>query len=311
VDIHRDGMLLVGFLCGVAQVTGRLPAPIDALAYWNAGTSTNPYPEHWGSPGTGQWLYYPPPVVQLSRLLQPLGPELFTILLTVAIFGAMWYCARRWSWLLLGVGVASMVGALPSLGAVFLAYALLGNVQWILAALTIAALQRPWLWSLQVVSKMTSAIGWWWHPLRGEWRAALEGAAVTVAIVGLSIVISPELWVQYAGFVGSNYDLANPPMEAFAVPLGIRLLVAGGLLAWGARTGRAWVVPVTCGLAVPALWGIGFAPFMVAATRLVATPQVPDPRRWRRPLRLAVIRTDEPEVLVASASAGASGSGSF
>ena len=99
-----------------------------------------------------------------------------------------------------------MVGALPSWGAVFLAYALLGNVQWILAALTIAALKRPWLWSLQVVSKMTSAIGWWWHPLRGEWRAALEGAAVTVAIVGLSIVISPELWVQYAGFVGSNYD---------------------------------------------------------------------------------------------------------
>ena len=309
VDIHRDGMLLVGFLCGVAQVTGRLPVPIDALAYWNAGTSSNPYPEHWGSPRAGQWLYYPPPVVQLSRLLQPLGPELFTILLTVAIFGAMWYCARRWSWVLLGVGIASMVGALPSWGSVFLAYALLGNVQWILAALTIAALKRPWLWSLQVVSKMTSAIGWWWHPLRGEWRAALEGAVVTVAIVAfhcdLAGAVGPIRRVHRVqlrsgqstdgGLRGAAGD--PPPRRGGAAGLG-----SADRPTWSSRSAADW----RCRLV-----GHRVRAFLIAATRLVSPPKVPVPWRWSRPLRLAMIRTDEPEVLVAATLAGATGSGSF
>src|SRR5688572_7581858 len=66
-------MLLVGILCGVAQVLGGLPIPGDAQNYWLAGSSPDVYPDRWGDPGVGQWLFYPPPVVQVSTLLQPIG----------------------------------------------------------------------------------------------------------------------------------------------------------------------------------------------------------------------------------------------
>ena len=59
-DLSRDAMLLLGILVGIAQASGRFAAPVDALAYWQAGTSTNLYPESWSEVGTG-YLFYPPP----------------------------------------------------------------------------------------------------------------------------------------------------------------------------------------------------------------------------------------------------------
>ena len=55
-DPIRDGMLLVGLLCGLAQVHGILPVPVDAHNYWAAGTSSDLYPAQRGMPGAGAWL---------------------------------------------------------------------------------------------------------------------------------------------------------------------------------------------------------------------------------------------------------------
>lgn len=267
-DLNRDVMLVLGVLCGLGQAVGLLPAPVDASAYWLAGASTNLYPAAWAEISPG-YLFYPPPVAQLSALLQPIGWGAFITILTTAIFASVWYCAGRWSLPLLAIGLPWLVwGVGPTEANVFLGYALLGNLQWILAALAIVALRHPGLWAIQSVTKVTTAIGWWWHIFRGEWRAAAIGVAASVAVVAVSFAFAPQLWFEFIAFAVRNGSMANPPIAMFPVPFGVRLATAMLVLAWGARTNRPWTVPVAVGWSIPALYGLGFLPFWVAGWKV-------------------------------------------
>jgi hypothetical protein len=266
-NLSRDSMLLLGILVGIAQGMGLFAAPVDALAYWEAGTSSSLYPEYWSEFRTG-YLFYPPPVAQVSTLLQPLGWPAFILCLTALTFVAFWYCAGRWSLPLLVIGIPWCLGVGPEEPGKFLAYALIGNLQWILAAMTVLALRHPSLWAVELVTKVTTGIGWWWHVIRGEWRAAATGAVATVIIVGISVALSPTSWIGYLGFAMRNYSAPDPPLVMFPIPLGIRLVSAATLLIWGARTNRAWTVPVACGWSLVGMWGFAFLPFFVAAWRV-------------------------------------------
>lgn len=258
---------MIGLTVGLLSAIGRLGKPVDAVAYWEAGRSTDLYPELWSEVGTG-YLFYPPPVAQLSSLMQPLGWGLFVTILMTGIFGALWYCARDWSIPLILLGLTSFVGITPAIAGAPLAYALLGNLQWIIAALVVAALRIPALWSLTLLTKVTVAIGWWWHVLRKEWRPAGIGAAATLLLIAASAALAPTLWIEYLGFATRNFTAENPPMEAFPVPLGVRLLTGIPVLVWGARTNRRWTVPVVCGWSLVGLFGFGFLPFWIAGARL-------------------------------------------
>jgi hypothetical protein len=59
----------------------------------------------------------------------------------------------------------------------------------------------------------------------------------------------------------------------------LRLPLAAAVVAWGARTDRAWTVPVAVTLGLPVLWPSGFA--VLAALPCVAALQgtVIQPRR--------------------------------
>ena len=269
-DISRDAMFLLGILVGLSQAGGWFASPVDAVAYWQAGTSGDLYPSAWSEVANG-YLFYPPPVAQLSALLQPIGWPAFILLLTTATFAAFWYCARQWSLPLIVIGIPYFVGIGPELPAVLLGYALIGNLQWILAALTVMALRRPGLWSIALLSKVTIAVGWWWHVLRGEWRAAAIGAAVTVAVVAVSFAFAPTLWLDFASFAVRNGTMSAPPIPQFPVPLGIRLATGFAFLVWGARTNRPWTVPLVVGWSLPAVHSAGFLPFWVAAWHLWST----------------------------------------
>jgi hypothetical protein len=270
-DVHRDAMLVIGLVVGLACAIGGVFNPVDAVVYWDAGSSTKLYPESWNEIVRG-YLFYPPPVAQASTLLQPLGWPLFSIALMVGTFAAFWYCAREWSLPLLVIGIPHLVGLTTGpaseVGGTFLGYALLGNLQWILAALTVVALRHPSIWSVLLVTKVTTAIGWWWHVLRGEWRAAAVGALATLAVVVVSVALAPALWADYLGFAARNFTAADAPMQTFAVPLWARLATGIPLLVWGARTDRPWVLPVVCGWSLVGLYGFGFLPFWVAAWRV-------------------------------------------
>ena len=266
-DIHRDAMLLIGVLVGLAQARGWFALPVDGYGYWQVGTATELYPEVWSELQTGNMIY-PPPLAQISTLLQPIGWPAFILMLSAATFAAFWYCARQWSLPLLALGIPWFLGFGPEEPAKFLGYALIGNLQWILAALTVLALRRPALWSVELVTKVTTALGWWWHLLRGEWRAAAIGAAATALVVAISFAISPDWWFQYLGFAARNFTAANPPVPTLPIPLGIRLATAVPLLIWGARTNRPWTVPAVCGWSLVGMYSFGFLPFFVAAWRV-------------------------------------------
>jgi hypothetical protein len=267
-DIHRDGMLLVGTLVGMGHGLGLFGNPVDAIAYWNAGSSSRLYPDSWSEVGTG-YLFYPPPVAQVSGILQPIGWPAFVFLLTVATFVALWYCARAWSFPLLLAGVPHFLGVGPPEPAVFLSYALLGNLHWILAACAVLAFRSPPVYAVLVSTKVTIAIGWWWHVFREEWRAAAQGA-ITAGLVMLgSVLVDPVAWVEFADFVARNFMLQDPPLPLFPIPLAFRLPMAIALVMWGARTDRCWTVPVAAGWSIPALYGWSFLPFWVGALRLL------------------------------------------
>jgi hypothetical protein len=266
-DINRDAMLLLGLGVGVAIAMRAFATPVDAVAYWLAGTSTNLYPADWSAVAPG-YLFYPPPIAQLSRLIQPIGWQVFIVLWMLLVFASFWYCARRLSLLLVVIGIPYYLGIGPDAPATFLSYALLGNAQWPLAAAVILAIDRPPLWAVLFVTKVSTAIGWWWHVFRAEWRAAALGAAATVLLIAVSVLLGPDLWAQFIGFAIRNGDFANPPMPLFPVPFLVRVATGGALLLWGARTNRAWTVPMACGWALPALYGLGFLPFWVAGLQL-------------------------------------------
>lgn len=267
-DLSRDAMFLLGILVGLAQASGGFAAPTDAVMYWESGTSTNIYPQTWAGIAGGQ-LPYPPPLAQISALLQPIGWPAFILLLTATIFAAFWYCAREWSLPLIVVGIPWFLGIGPEEPAKFLAYALIGNLQWILAALTVMALRHPSLWSLELVTKITTAAGWWWYVLRGEWRKAAIGAVAALAVVAVSVAFGPALWADYIGFAIRNLT-AEPPIPTFPIPLVVRLVTAVPLMIWGARANRAWVVPVVCGWSLVGMYSFSFLPFFVAAWRVWA-----------------------------------------
>jgi hypothetical protein len=289
-------MLLIGLLVGVADLAGFLPVPVDTFNYWRAGTSLDLYPERWGDPGVGQWLYYPPFVAQVSRLIQPIGWNAFVLLLSTGTFLAMWYCLRRWSLPVASAGALAMYGILPSTLSTLLVYALIGNLQWILAALTLVAIRHPTVWSLELLTKVTPAIGWWWHAVRGEWKPAVRSAVVAGLVVAASVALSPDDWSQFIRFAMNNGSMANPPpIPTFPVAFGPRLATGAILVVWGARSNHAWTIPVAAGWVLPAVWGIGFLPFWAAATRLIRMPSGRWPAR-----RLLVINTPELEPVVST-----------
>lgn len=272
-------MLLAGLLSGIGQITGRVSPPLDSLAYWAAGTSKLLYPEHWSQVGNG-FLFYPPVVAQVSALLQPIGWNVFDVVWNIVIFGCFWYCAGNWSLPLVGLGLLPVAGVPVPVVGTFLGYALLGNMQWLLAALVVLALRHPSAWAVQVVTKTGPAVGALWHVFRGEWRAVASAFCATATVVAISFAFAPSMWAEWAGFVARNYTFANPPDPLFPVPFSVRAVSAVALLAWGARTDRRWTVPIAAGWALPALYGFGFLPFWIAVRRLVSIP---------RPTRIAPI----------------------
>lgn len=270
-DVHRDAMLLLGLLVGLAYAAGLFATPVDAVNYWGAGPSLMLYPPSWSEVGEG-FLFYPPPVAQISALLQPVGWAVFIVVLMVTIFGSFWYCCREWSLPLVAAAIPFYLGVGPDWPATFLSYALIGNLQWVLAAVSILAIRHPALWAFLFFTKVTTAVGWLWHVARGEYGAAAMGAFASAVVLAISFVASPYMWADFISFAVRNAALQDSPIPMFPVPYVVRVPMSAALIVWGGRTDRAWTVPAGVGWALPAMYGLGFLPFWVAALRMARSP---------------------------------------
>jgi hypothetical protein len=235
----RDGLVVAGlvylawrFLI-LAPQDGHVGA--DAWAYWFLNPAA-PYSLPNGLYGA---FLYPPPMVRLfspSSLLS--WPQFWLVWTGVLVATAIWLGGHRALWVL----------AFPPV-ALELYY---GNVNLLIAAAIAVGFRYPAAWSFVLLSKVTPGVGLLWFAVRREWRQLAIALGVTAAIVAVSLAVDLTLWGQWVDAVrrDSGADLG----DFLAIPLWLRLPVAAAVVIWGARTDRAWTVPVAATLAMPVLW---------------------------------------------------------
>ncbi|MBA2381782.1 MAG: DUF2029 domain-containing protein, partial [Chloroflexi bacterium] len=143
-----------------------------------------------------------------------------------------------------------------------------GNVHLFMAVLIVLGFRYPVAWAGIVLLKVSPGIGALWFAFRGEWRKFAIAVGATVAIAGVSYVLTPDLWRQYTATMLDN--LAYVPTDQphpFPIPLAIRLAASVAILWWGARTDRGWTVAVAATLSLPIIWIHGLT-LLIAAIPL-------------------------------------------
>jgi UPF0716 family protein affecting phage T7 exclusion len=231
---------IVGYgLCGN---TGTVTC--DAFSYW----AVDGTPYRW----EGNLEYrYSPAFLWIIRPLQVLPFEAFVGVWTVAHIAALIWL--RAGWFLIVPGLNDDV--------------LRGNVSTFVALFAVLAIQRSAAWWAPVLlTKITPAIGLVWHAVRREWRELMVAAGVMAAIFALGALLDIELWGAWLDTLlnaEATYELGHP-----LGPVWFRLGVAALVVAVGAWTGRAWVVPIAMLVAVPGLWAFNLA-ILAALPRLL------------------------------------------
>ncbi len=243
----RDGLAVAGLLFAaflffvVAPRTGTFG--FDAFAYWHLDLA-DPYSKSAG--GLGAFTYTP----VIARLFSPFG-------------SLPWY---TFLWLWTGMLVATLIWLGWRSSLVVLAFPPValelyhGNVHLLIAAAIVLGFRWPVTWAFIILTKLTPGIGLVWFAVRREWHKLGIALGVTAALVVVSLIFDADLWRAWL-----SDDIlktaAGAPLDQFSIgiPLWLRVPAAALLVAWGARTDRAWTVPIAATLSLPILWPTGFA----------------------------------------------------
>ncbi len=256
----------------------------DAYAYWHA-QAPNPYLAPVGALGA---FTYSPPVALASYLV-----------------GGVPFWAFLWVWMAVLVATAVFLGGRRAL--LVLAFPPVamelyhGNVHLLIAAAIVLGFRHPWTWSLVLLTKPTSGVGLLWFAARREWRSLAIALGATAAIVGVSLVIAPRMWLDWVDYLTANVSAA-PGGAWVPIPLWVRVPAAAALVIWGARTDRVWTVPVATTIALPMLWFTGFA-VLVALVRLPSVAPLATRRASATPGPVAPQRPGLGEVPASSSPA--------
>lgn len=262
-------LLVAGYVAATA-VSSNLTVPYlawDSHAYWVALGAADPYAgARVGNIGS---FLYPPPFLQLlaplGRLPWPAFAFGWAAVLMATAIALLRRVPQRYHWLL------------PLLVWIAAADIWAGNINLLLAYAVVVALEWPVAWPVVGLTKMTPLIGLLWHPFRREWRATGIAIGVTAGLGLLSWAAAPNLWREWTAQVvfGAPVDGYQ---QSVPVPLAVRLLLAAGLMWWGARAGRPAMVPLACALALPVIWlnglalGIGAASLIDVRMRPITEP---------------------------------------
>ena len=237
--------LLAGWWWWIVQdpVIGRT---FDAHAYWAARLEPGLYDQDVGD--YGAYLYSP----VFAQLLAPLSA------LPYPVFYGLWTA----------VNIGLLVWLVrPTLAAVlvFLPWSLLapeiilGNIHIMLAAALVLAMRHPAAWAFLLITKITPGVGLLWYVVRREWRPLWIALAATAAVVAVSLVTVPHLWPEWFDLLRDNSSRNAIPWQFVHIPVAIRLVLAAAIVVTGARTGRAWTLPVAALVCLPVIWAHGVA----------------------------------------------------
>lgn len=232
----------------------------DARCYYQA-TLADPYLHSgWNDPIA---YVYSPAFLQLVSPLTALPWQAFMAAWTAILIGAARFLTGP---RLLAAGLLFPFTAMEIAG---------GNVSLLLAVAIVVGFRWPAAWALVLLTKITPGIGLLWFAVRGEWRQLAIVAAATAAIAALSWLTLPDAWPRWFDVILANAGKGGT-WASVPVPLWIRLPIAAVVVVWGARTDRAWTVPVAAMLALPALWYGGISML------LAVIPFLPEGGRVRR-----------------------------
>jgi hypothetical protein len=264
----RVGVVLVGVLVGLAVARGAFDS-IDARTAWEAASWPQLYPVTWSVESTK--YVYPPPLAEALSLFRFIPWPIFIVGWMTFLFATFGFVARRWALPLIALGAVyfALPEVLPPVTSTILGWLLIGNVQILLAAVTILGFRWPALWALATLTKVGPGIGLLWFALRREWWS-LAQALLATAIIGLvSFIAWPGSWFEWVAFLQRNASAPSPvPIEP--VPFVLRLAMSTALIAWGAMTNRRWTVPVAAGWASPQLYEYSYLVIWLAAIPLLA-----------------------------------------
>jgi len=157
-----------------------------------------------------------------------------------------------------------------------------GNIHLFMALAIWAGMRWPAAWSFILLTKVTPGVGVLWFAFRREWRNLAIALGVTAVIAAVSFVYRPDLWRAWLDLLVAA--TGAPDWKSFIVPVPVwfRLPIAVAILFWGARTDRRWTVPLASCIALPVLWGNGFA-MLVAIIPLLAVASARSPAAaWLR-----------------------------
>jgi hypothetical protein len=242
-DPLRDGFIVAAVLWVLAMAAGVISTGVDAQNFYDH--LGDPYAVH--DYAAGQGFYYAPPVALAMRVLMPLGPHIFSAVIVALGFVALGWIGGRWAWLLLFF--PPVWWDISS-----------GNVNTVIGALSIAILARPGWIAVPLLTKVTPGVIALWWIVRREWAQAARAALVVGLICLVSLVIVPLWWRDWiVGLLSNGTGYVGPGYFTVPIPLIPRLAVATGLVVFGARTNRQWVLPVAACLALPVLWWSGLA----------------------------------------------------
>jgi len=231
----------------------------DARCYYQA-TLADPYLHSaWNDPIA---YVYSPAFLQLVTPLTQLPWQAFMAVWTALLIAAARFLTGP---RLLAAGLLFPFTAMEIAG---------GNVSLLLAVAIVIGFRWPAAWALVLLTKITPGIGLLWFAVRGEWRHLAIALGATAAIVAISFVMLPQQWRDWVDVIVGNAGKGGT-WASVPVPLWIRLPVAVAVVVWGARTDRAWAVPVAAMLALPALWYGGISML------LAAIPLLPEQGRVR------------------------------
>jgi hypothetical protein len=227
---------------------------VDARAYWRIDLA-DPY----ANSAVGEistYLYSP----AFAQVMAPFGalpfPAFFALWTTLSVVLLVWL-VRPWPW------------AVPILALPIIYELCVGNVHFLIAAAIVLGFRFSSTWAFPILTKITPAVGVGWFLVRREWRAFAIAVGTTAAIAGVSFVLNPTAWQDWIAFL-----LDSPGTSQLLV---LRVVLGAGLVAFGALTGRRWLVPVAVWISLPIVW-INSWVILLAMIRL-RSPQPPAPIR--------------------------------
>jgi hypothetical protein len=198
--------------------------PVDAWCYYGFPADDIWDPDHC-------FLYTPPVAQAMLGIRELVGFDAFYTALRVVEMIALVLMAGP------AVGVALFIPAVAiEINA--------ANINLLLIGAVLLGFRYPWTWAFVILTKITPGIGLLWFAARREWRNLAIALSATAAIVVVSYLSAPSLWVQYVAALTSEPD--GSPFV-----LWWRLPIAAAIVVWGARTDHRWAMVVAVALAMP------------------------------------------------------------